>query len=653
MRLVIGDVLWTPPADVRETTEIGRYLGWLRDERGRELADYDALSRWSVADLEGFWGSIWDFFGVRAHTPYERVLAKRDMPGAEWFPGARLNYAEHALGTDEDSDRVAVVARSQTRAPIELTFGELRDRVARARAGLRRLGVGPGDVVVAYLPNIPETLVAFLASASLGATWAACAPEFGARSVLARFGQIEPKVLLAVGGYTYRDRPIDRRDQVAEIRGGLPTLEHVVHVQYGENEIPDALSWGDLLAESAPLEFEPVAFDHPVYVLFSSGTTGLPKAIVHGHGGQLIEHLKGVGLGWDLKPGGRLLWFSTTAWMMWNALVSALLVRASIVMIDGDPMWPDPSFQWRLAQETRPSFMGVSPTFLMACRKAGLELGRDHDLSSIRALAFAGSPLPSEGYHYVYEQLGPDVLCLNGSGGTDICGAFVSGSFLQPVYDGEISGCCLGADVKAFDENGDVVVGELGEMVVTEPMPSMPVRLWNDPGGERYHSSYFDVYPGVWRQGDWILFTERGSCVITGRSDATLNRGGVRMGTSELYAVVEELEEVADSLIVHREDDEGGAGELILFVALAGERELDDELRARIAGALRSELSPRHVPDAIVAVPAVPRTMTGKKLEAPVKRILLGARAEEVASRDSLVDPAAIDAFVAYAAARA
>jgi acetoacetyl-CoA synthetase len=650
---VIGDVLWTPPADVRETTEIGRYLNWLRDERGLDLEGYDALWRWSVDDLEGFWGSLWDFFGVRAHAPYERVLGAREMPGAEWFPGARLNYAEHALGTDEDRDRVAVVARSQTREPIELTFGELRDQVAAARAGLQRLGVGSGDRVVAYLPNIPETLVAFLATISLGATWAACAPEFGARSVLARFGQIEPKVLLAIGGYTYRDRPVDRREQVAEIRAGLASVEHVVHVPYGDQEIPDATSWDDLLAQAGPLEFEPVAFDHPIYVLFSSGTTGLPKAIVHGHGGQLIEHLKGVGLGWDLKPGGRLLWFSTTAWMMWNALVSALLARASIVMIDGDPTWPDLAFQWRLAEEVRPSFMGVSPTFLMACRKADLQFGRDHDLSSIRALAFAGSPLPSEGYHYVYEELGPDVLCLNGSGGTDICGAFVSGSFMQPVYDGEISGCCLGADVKAFDADGRPVVGELGEMVVLEPMPSMPVRLWNDPDGERYRSSYFDLYPGVWRQGDWILFTERGSCVITGRSDATLNRGGVRMGTSELYAVVEELPEVVDSLIVHREDEAGGAGELILFVALAGGRELDDDLRSRIAGALRSELSPRHVPDAIVAVPAVPRTMTGKKLEAPVKRILLGARAEEVASADALLDPTAIEAFVAYAAARA
>jgi acetoacetyl-CoA synthetase len=653
MPRVIGDVLWTPPAEVRETTEIGRFLNWLRDERGRDLSDYDDLWQWSVDGLEGFWGAIWDFFGIRTHAPYDRVLASAQMPGAQWFPGARLNYAEHLLGTDEDTDRVAVVAHSQTRPPIELTFGELRAQVARARAGLQRLGVGPGDRVVAYLPNIPETLVAFAATASIGAIWSTCAPEFGARSVLGRFGQLEPKVLLTVAGYTYRDKPVDRRQNVAEIRAGLPTLEHVIHVPYGDLEVPDAISWAELLADEGPLEFDPVPFDHPIYVLFSSGTTGLPKAIVHGHGGQLIEHVKAQSLGWDVKPGGRLLWFSTTAWMMWNALVSALLVRASIVMIDGDPAWPDLSFQWRLAEETRPTFMGVSPTFLMTCRKAGLQPGRDFDLSSIRAFGFAGSPLPSEGYHYVYEQLGPEVCLINGSGGTDVCGAFVSGSLLQPVYDGEISGCCLGVDVKAFDEQGNAVVGELGEMVVTKPMPSMPVRFWNDPDGARYRASYFDLYPGVWRQGDWIMFTERGSCVITGRSDATLNRGGVRLGTSELYAVVEDFEEVVDSLVVHLEDAEGGAGELLLFVVLAGGGELPDELRERIAGALRDELSPRHVPDAIVAVPAIPRTFTGKKLEAPVKRILRGARAEDVASRDALVDPTAIDAFVEYASASA
>jgi acetoacetyl-CoA synthetase len=643
-RLVQGDVLWSPPPDVRETTELGRYMNWLRDERGRDFASYDELWRWSVDDLEGFWASLWDFFEIGA--PYERVLSERAMPGARWFEGARLNYAERLLAGEDDA--VAVVARSQTRGPMELTFGELRDQVARARAGLQRLGVGPGDRVVGYLPNVPEALVAFIASASLGAVFASCAPEFGPRSVLSRMAQIEPKVLLSVAGYTYRDREVDRRAEVAAIREGLPTLEHVVHVPYGPLELPDAVGWGELLAEPGPLEFEPVAFDHPLYVLFSSGTTGLPKAIVHGHGGMLLEHCKAQGLGWDLKPGERLLQFTTTAWMMWNALISALLLRASIVMIDGDPAWPGLDYQWRLAAETGATHIGVPPVFLMRCRKEGVQTGAQN----LRVVVTAGSPLPPEGFHYVYEQLGPGVLLLNGSGGTDVCSALVTGHHMAPVYEGEIASRCLGVDAKAFDADGNELLGELGELVITEPMPSMPVRFWSDPGDERYRASYFEQYPGIWRQGDWVRFTERGSCVITGRSDATLNRGGVRLGTSELYAVVEDLPEVADSLIVHLEDSEGGAGELVLFVVLADGTELDEALRARIAGALRSELSPRHVPDTIAAVPGIPRTLTGKKLETPVKRILRGEAADRVASRDALADPAAIDAFVALASER-
>ncbi len=649
---MIGDVLWTPPENLRQSTEVGRFLDWLSDHRGREFSSYDELWEWSVTDLEGFWGAIWDFFGIRAHTPYERVLGTSAMPGAEWFPGARLNYAEHLVGLDEDRDRTAVLAQSQTRPPFELTFGELRDQAARARAGLQRLGVGPGDRVVAYLPNIPETLAAFIATASLGAIWAACAPEFGARSVVDRFAQIEPRVMLTVGGYGFRDRYVDRRAEVAAIRARLPTLEHVVWVPYGEAVVPDATRWEDLLAESAALEFEPVAFDHPLYVLFSSGTTGLPKAIVHGHGGQLIEHHKNQGLGWDLKPGGRLQWFSTTAWMMWNALVSALLLRSSIVMLDGDPAWPDLLSQWRMAELNRPSVMGVAPPYLMACRKAGLQPGRDCDLSSLRALCTAGSPLPAEGYVYAYEQFGPDVVLINGSGGTDVCTGIVSGSFAQPVYEGEISGPCLGVAAHAFDTAGAAVVGELGELVITQPMPSMPVALWNDPDGERYRSSYFDRYPGIWRQGDWIRFTERGSCVLTGRSDATLNRGGVRLGTGEFYAMVEDLPEVADALVVHLEDDSGGMGELLLFVVAAPGADIDEAVQKRIATELRRELSPRHVPDAIVTVPSIPRTLTGKKLEAPVKRILRGESPDRVASRDSLADPAALDAFVTLAGER-
>jgi acetoacetyl-CoA synthetase len=649
---MVGDILWTPPADLRQSTEVGRFLTWLTEHRGLDFPGYDALQRWSVDDLEGFWSAVWEFFEIRAHSPYEQVLASSAMPGAQWFPGARLNYAEHLVGLDEDRDRTAVVAQSQTRPPMELTFGELRELAARARVGLQRLGVGRGDRVVAYLPNIPETLAAFIATASLGAIWAACAPEFGARSVTDRFSQIEPKVMLAVGGYGYRSRYVDRRDEVAAVRAALPSLEHVIWVPYGDAVVDEAVSWERLLAEDAPLAFEPVDFDHPLYVLFSSGTTGLPKAIVHGHGGQLIEHHKNQGLDWDLKPGGRLQWFSTTAWMMWNALVSALLLRSSIVMLDGDPAWPDLLQQWRLAEQNRPSVMGVAPPYLMACRKAELQIGRECDLSSLRALCTAGSPLPAEGYRYVYEQLGPDVVLINGSGGTDVCTGIVSGSAAQPVYEGEISGRCLGVDSHAFDDHGRDVVGELGELVITKPMPSMPVALWGDTDGERYRSSYFDRYPGVWRQGDWIQFTERGTCVLTGRSDATLNRGGVRLGTGEFYALVEELPEVADALVVHLEDAEGGSGELLLFVVAAPGTVVDEGVRSQIAGALRRELSPRHVPDTIVAVPAIPRTLTGKKLEAPVKRILSGEPPEKVASRDSLADPAALDAFVALAGER-
>jgi acetoacetyl-CoA synthetase len=651
----IGSVMWTPPADARETTQLGRYLTWLRETRGIDHAGYDELWRWSVDDLEGFWGSLWDFFEIRAHTPYERVLGSREMPGAEWFTGSRLNFAEHMVGNDEDTDQVAVLARSQTRDDFELTFGELREQVARARAGMQRLGIGPGDRVVAYLPNIPETLVAFLATASLGAIWATCAPEFGPRSVIDRFGQLDPKLLLAIAGYRYGAKPIDRRAEVAEVRAALPSLEHVVHVPYPggpEDELPDATEWDQLMSEPGPLTFDPVSFDHPLCVLFSSGTTGLPKAIVHRHGGILIEAFKNEGLSWDLQPGDRLMWFTTTAWMMWMALVNTLLLRASIVMLDGNPMYPDLSAQWRLAEELRPTLMGGVPAFLMACRKGGVDL-RDMDLSSIRQFCAAGSPLPPEGFDWIYEQLGPEVLLNVGSGGTDVCTGMVQGSPLQPVYRGEISGRCLAVDVAAYDEDARPVVGELGELVIRQPMPSMPVGFWNDPGDERYRAAYFEHFSGVWRHGDWIMFTERGSCVITGRSDATLNRGGVRLGTGEVYSVVEGMDEVTESLVVHIEDPGGGPGELILFVTLAEGAELDDELRTRIAAELRGTLSPRHVPDTVAAVPAIPKTLTMKKLELPVKRILLGDAPEKVASRDALADPAALDAFVEFASERA
>jgi acetoacetyl-CoA synthetase len=651
----LGEILWSPPAVPDEASQVGRYLGWLAQRHGRSFAGYDELHRWSVSDLEGFWGSLWEFFGVRASTPYERVLRSREMPGAEWFVGARLNYAEHMLGDAGDGGAVAVVAHSQTRNPLELTFADLREQVTAARTGLQGLGVGPGDRVVGYLPNIPETLIAFLATASLGAIWAACPPEFGPRSVIDRFAMLEPKVMLAVAGYRYGERAIDRRAEVAALRAALPTLEHVVAVPYAggpDDELPASVGWERLLAgPAAALEFEQVAFDHPLCVLFSSGTTGLPKAIVHGHGGILVEHLKNNALSWDLRAGDRLLWFTTTAWMMWNALVSSLLLRASIVMLDGNPLYPDLEMQWRLAEELRPTQMGVGPALLMACRKAGVNL-RERDLRSIRQLCAAGSPLAPDGYDWVYEQLGPQVLLNVGSGGTDVCTGIVQGGPLQPVFRGEISGCALAVDVAAFDPAGNPVVGELGELVIRAPMPSMPVCFWNDPDGSRYRATYFEDYPGVWRHGDWITFTPRGSCLIAGRSDATLNRGGVRLGTGEFYPVIEALEEVLDSLVVHLEDPDGGPGELILFVVLAEGVSFDEALRTRIITALRGALSPRHVPDTVEAVPAIPRTLTAKKLELPVKRILLGAPAAEVASRDALADPHALDAFVEYAAAR-
>jgi acetoacetyl-CoA synthetase len=509
--------------------------------------------------------------------------------------------------------------------------------------------VGPGDRVVAYLPNIPETLVAFLATAGLGAVWASGAPEFGARSVVDRFGQVEPTVLLTIAGYRYGDRDVDRRDEVAEIRRGLPTVRHVVHVPYGEHTLPDTVGWAELLAEPAELAFEPVPFAHPLYVLFSSGTTGKPKAIVHGHGGILLEHLKNHGLSWDLHAGDRLMWFSTTAWMMWNALVSALVVRASIVMIDGNPLYPDLRTQWRLAADTGATLLGVSPGYLMACRAEGVEPAREFDLGRVRQLGAAGSPLPLEGFTWVAEQFGPGVLLNVGSGGTDVCSGIVQGGPLQPVYAGEISGPCLGVAAQAYSEDGRPVVGELGELVITEPMPSMPVGFWGDTDGSRYRAAYFEHFPGVWRHGDWVRFGEHGGCVVTGRSDATLNRGGVRLGTAEFYRVVEELDEVLDSLVVHLEDPAGGNGELVLYVVLRPGLRLDDTLRRTIAAALRTALSPRHVPDTVVAVSAVPRNRTGKKLELPVKRILLGADPDDVLGRDTVADPASIAPFTAHA----
>ncbi|MEY2475781.1 MAG: acetoacetyl-CoA synthetase [Actinomycetota bacterium] len=642
----MADVLWEPRPDALERTRIGAFMQWLAEGKGLRFADYDELWRWSVNDLDAFWGAVWEHFGLLGQTA-GRVVGSRAMPGTEWFPGTTTNYAENLLARAPDG--VAVIARSQTRSPFELTGAELREQVARAAAGLRRLGVERGDRVVAYAPNIPETLVAFLATASVGAIFSSCPPEFGTRAVLDRFTQIEPKVLIAVDGYRHKGKEVDRQDAVDEIRAGLPTLEAVVTIPY----LGASGTWTELLEEPAEPRFEALPFDHPLYILYSSGTTGLPKPIVHGHGGVLVEHTKVLALHHDLGPDDTFFWFSTTGWMMWNYTVSGLAVGTSIVTFDGDPSHPDLHTLWALAAETGITVFGASAPFLLACRKEDLQPARDHDLSRLRQIGSTGAPLPAEGFHWVSDAVGRDVQLVSASGGTDVVTAFVAGVPLLPVVAGEIACRCLGAKVEAFDDAGVSVIGEQGNLVITEPLPSMPVGFWGDTDGSRYRAAYFEEYPGVWCHGDWITITDRGSCVITGRSDATLNRGGVRLGTSDFYSVVEALPEVADSLVVHLEDPEGGAGQLLLFVQPAPGCAVDDALRSRITTELRTALSPRHVPDEIIEVAAVPRTLSGKKLEIPVKRILLGTPATEAAAKGALADTTALEPFEALARTRA
>ncbi|MCL6441579.1 MAG: acetoacetate--CoA ligase [Thermoleophilum sp.] len=649
-----GEVLWEPDRALLERTALVRFERFVAERHGLEFGgDYHALWRWSVEALEDFWQAIWDFFAVHATTPPSAVLAERKMPGARWFPGARLNYADHVFRAWEGRDTAtALNAYSETRPPATVTWGELRALVARIRAGLRAAGVGPGDRVCAYMPNVPEAVAAFLATASLGAVWSSAAPEFGVRAVLDRFVQIEPKVLLAIDGYRYGGRDFDRLDAVRALAENLPTLSAVYVLGYLRDgprlaDIPRARRWEELVAVEEPLACEAVAFDHPLWVLYSSGTTGLPKAIVHGHGGILLEHLKKMHLHTDLRPGDRFFWFTTTGWMMWNFLVSGLLAGSELVLYDGNPAYPDTLALWRLADEVGITCFGTSAAFIHACMKAGAKPGRELSLAALRSVGSTGSPLSPEGFVWVYEEVKRDLWLFSTSGGTDVCSAFVGGVPTLPVWCGELQARALGARVEAFDAQGRSVVGQVGELVITEPMPSMPVYFWNDPDGSRYRQSYFDVYPGVWRHGDWIEITPRGSAVIYGRSDATINRQGVRMGTSEIYRAVLAVDEVEDALVV---DVPRGDGEswMPLFVVLRDGVELDDELQARIRKRVREDCSPRHVPDAIYQVEAIPRTLSGKTLEVPVKRILMGTPPERAASRESLSDPEAFDRFVAF-----
>jgi acetoacetyl-CoA synthetase len=647
-------VLWAPdPARIERAT-ITRYARGLA-ERGIETDGYHDLWRWSVENLEEFWASIWETFDVRASTPYERVLGSRAMPGAEWFPGARLNYAEHVF-RDRKFSAVAVRHASELRPLTETTWGELAEQTRRVAAALRASGVGTGDRVVAYLPNVLEALVAFEACASLGAIWSSCSPDFGARSVVDRFAQIEPKVLFTVDGYRYGGRDHDRLDVLRQLQQSMPSLERTIVLGYLDPEpslvgLRGATRWDDFLAEAGdePLTFRQLAFDDPLWVLYSSGTTGLPKAIVHGHGGILLESLKKLNLHVDLHEDDRLFWFTTTGWMMWNFLVSALLTESSIVLYDGNPGYPDLGTLWELAEQAGITTFGTSASYIASCAKDGVEPRVGRDLSRLRAVGSTGSPLSPEGFDWVYDHLGPDVWLFSTSGGTDLCTAFVGGVPTLPVYRGELQARALGAKVEAWNADGVPVVGEVGELVITEPMPSMPIRLWGDEDGSRYRASYFETFPGVWRHGDWIEITERGTAIITGRSDATINRGGVRMGTAEIYRAALTFDEVVDALVIDL-PREGTQGYMPLFVVLREGVALDEALVSRIRTRIREDCSPRHVPDEIRAVPAIPRTLSGKVLEVPVKRILGGEPVERTVSRDALANPDALRPFEELAA---
>ena len=651
----MSDVLWQPTAESVRGTRIAAFAEWVARRRGLsfgEPVDYDALWRWSVEHLDQFWGDLARWTGV-LDVPDERVLTRRGMPGAEWFPGTTVNYAEQVF-RQSTPDHPAVIATAEDAEPIEISWEALRGQVGAFAATLRRLGVGPGDRVGGYLPNVPEAVVAFLGAASVGAVWSACAPDFGTRAVLDRFAQIEPTVLVAVDGYRFNGREFDRRDVVASLREALPSVRTTISVpRLFPDELPDgALAWADAVADLQEPAFEATAFDHPLWIVYSSGTTGLPKGIVHGHGGVVLEQRKAAELHMDVGVGDRFFWYASTAWIMWNIATSTLLSGCTLVVHDGAPAYPAPDAQFALAARTGMTYLGTSAGYLSACEKAGLRPGEQHDLSALRGVGSTGSPLPAAAFRWVYDAVADDVLLGSLSGGTDVATGFIGASPLLPVTAGELQRPMLGVAAAAWSPDGEPVTGELGELVITEPMPSMPLRFWNDPDGARYRAAYFEPWPGVWRHGDWMEITERGTCVITGRSDSTLNRGGVRMGTADIYAAVESVPEVLDCVVLGVEQPDGGYW-MPLFVQLAPDAELTDELVARLRAVIREQASPRHVPDEILAVPAVPHTRTGKRLEVPLKRLFQGVDPAKAVNVGTVDDPAAVEHYVALARERA
>ncbi|MFD5890760.1 acetoacetate--CoA ligase [Streptomyces sp. NPDC060334] len=648
--------LWSPSPDRIAAARITAFQAWAAERFGAPAdGGYPALHSWSVDALDTFWQAIAEWFDVRFTTPYTSVLADRSMPGARWFTGSTLNYAEHALRAGEDparADEPALISVDETHEPTPVTWAELRRQVGSLAAELRAAGVRPGDRVSGYLPNIPEAVVAFLATASVGGVWTSCAPDFGARSVLDRFQQVEPVVLFTVDGYRYGGKEHDRRETVAELRAELPSLRAVVHIPLLGTPAPEGTrAWADLTAADTEPVFEAVPFDHPLWVLYSSGTTGLPKAIVQSQGGILLEHLKQIGLHCELGPEDRFFWYTSTGWMMWNFLVSGLLTGTTVVLYDGSPGFPDTGAQWRIAERTRATLYGTSAAYVMACRKAEVHPSRDFDLSSVKAVATTGSPLPPDGFRWLHDEVAEDLWIVSVSGGTDVCSCFAGGVATLPVYIGELQAPGLGTDLQAWDPAGKPVIGEVGELVVTNPMPSMPIHFWNDPDGSRYHESYFEMFPGAWRHGDWITLTDRGSVIIHGRSDSTLNRQGVRMGSADIYEAVERLPEIKESLVIGLEEPNGGYW-MPLFVHLAPGATLDDDLRDRIKATIRAELSPRHVPDEIIEVPAVPHTLTGKRIEVPVKRLLQGTPLAKAVNLGSVDRPELLDFYAELARSR-
>ena len=651
-----GDLLWTPSAQRVERSNLTAFTRWLQRERGLQFESYTALWRWSVDDLEGFWQAIWDYFEVQSSAPHSRVLADRRMPGAVWFPGARLNYAQHAL-RHERPDATAIMHLSE-RTPLSgMSWEDLGAQVRILATQLRKLGVQPGDRVVAYMPNIPHTIVAMLATTAIGAIWSSCGPDFGTRGVLDRYSQLEPKVMFCVDGYQYGGKPFDRKAEVQKIIGQLGSLRHVIYLPYlnphdREPLSPNTRLWDELFTHppvpASGFSFEQVPFAHPLWILFSSGTTGLPKPICHSHGGIVLEQLKHLAFNFDVHPGERLFFFTTTGWMMWNFLASSLLSNVVPVLYDGNPAWPTPDVLWKMVDDSGTALFGTSPTYVAALEKGGFVPKDRYRLATLQAVTLAGSPVTPETMDWIYRNVKQDLWVASGSGGTDVCTGFVSGVSILPVYAGEIQARALGASVYAYNERGEPVVNQVGELVITEPMPSMPVCFWNDPDNKRYLESYFQEYPGVWRHGDFFRINERGGSFVLGRSDATLNRHGVRIGTAEIYRSLATLPQIDDSLIVNL-DLPHGRFFMPLFVKLKEGIALDEGLREQIRATLRREYSPRHVPDKIYQVDSIPFTLTGKKMEVPVRKILLGVAPERAANRDAVANPHALDYFAAYA----